>query len=65
MARHLLRLDILLVVALILLVVSGIKDVMVSSWSTKMVSRIAQKVGIDFPTQTNTVFGCWQIVSPK
>jgi hypothetical protein len=30
-------------------------------WS---VDKVAQKVGVDFPTKTNNVFGVWQVVKP-
>ena len=60
--RHLLRVNIMLTIALILIGACGVKSIINTSSTTKALSEVAQKVGVEFPTKTNNVFGVWQIV---
>lgn len=63
--RHLLRVNIMLTIALILIGACGVKSIINTSTTTKALSEVAQKVGVEFPTKTNNVFGVWQIVKPQ
>lgn len=63
-ARHVLRIDIMLVVAFALIGILGVKMMVISTKTTNAMSEIAQKVGVDFPTKTNSVFGVWKVVRP-
>ena len=63
--RHLLRVNIMLTIALILIGVGGVKSIINTTSTTKALSEVAQKVGVEFPTKTNNVFGVWQIVKPQ
>ena len=63
--RHLLRVNIMLTIALILIGACGVKSIINTTTTTKALSEVAQKVGVEFPTKTNNVFGVWQIVKPQ
>lgn len=63
--RHLLRIDIVLLIALSLIGALGIKDLINTTKTTKALSEVAQKVGVDFPTSTNNVLGVWQVIKPR
>lgn len=63
--RHLLRVNIMLTIALILIGVGGVKSIINTTTTTKALSEVAQKVGVEFPTKTNNVFGVWQVVKPQ
>lgn len=63
--RHLLRVNIMLTIALILIGACGVKSIINTTSTTKALSEVAQKVGVEFPTKTNNVFGVWQIVKPQ
>ncbi len=63
--RHLLKIDIMLIIAFVLVGVSGVRGLINTTKETKALSEVAQKVGVDFPTKTNNVFGVWQIIKPK
>ena len=63
--RDNLRMNIILTIALgLMCVIAGIDKVIVSR-VTKATSEIAQKVGVEFNTKTNSLFGVWEFVSPK
>lgn len=64
-ARHLLRIDIVLLIVLSLIGALGIKDLVNTTKTTKALSEVAQKVGVDFPTSTNNVLGVWQVIKPR
>jgi hypothetical protein len=64
LALRLLRMDLMILWALALIGVFGIKDIINTTKTTKALSEVAQKVGVDFPTKTNNVFGVWQVVKP-
>ena len=64
LALRLLRMDLMILWALALIGVFGIKDIINTTKTTKALSEVAQKVGVDFPTKTNNVFGVWQSVKP-
>ena len=63
--KHLLRVNIMLTIALILIGACGVKSIINTTSTTKALSEVAQKVGVEFPTKTNNVFGVWQIVKPQ
>lgn len=63
--RHLLKIDIMLIIAFILIGVAGVRGIINTTKQTKALSEVAQKVGVDFPTKTNNVFGLWQIIKPQ
>ena len=65
MFKHLFRIDLIVTVGLLLLAIIGIKDIARTTKTTKALSEVAQKVGVDFPTKTNNVLGVWQVVKPK
>lgn len=63
--RHFLRIDIVLLIVLSLIGAFGIKDLINTTKTTKALSEVAQKVGVDFPTSTNNVLGVWQVIKPR
>lgn len=63
--KWLVRTNIMLLIALVLISVLGVKDIISTTKTTKKLSEVAQKVGVEFPTKTNNVFGVWKIVKPK
>ena len=56
---RLLRVNIMLTIALILIGACGVKSIINTTTTTKALSEVAQKVGVEFPTKTNNVFGVW------
>ena len=63
--KHLMRIDIILLITLIAVAVGGIKDLIMVTRTTKTLSEVAQKVGVEFHTKTNNVLGIWQVIKPK
>ena len=63
--KHLLRINLMVTIGLILLAIIGIKDIVRTTKTTKALSEVAQRVGVDFPTKTNNVFWVWEVVKPK
>lgn len=63
--KHLLRINLIVMVGLLLLAIIGIKDIVRTTKTTKALSEVAQRVGVDFPTQTNNVLWVWEVVKPK
>ena len=63
--KHLFRINLIITVGLLLLAIIGIKDIVRTTKTTKALSKVAQKVGVDFPTQTNNVLWVWEVVKPK
>ena len=63
--KHLFRINLIVTVGLILLGIIGIKDIVRTTKTTKALSEVAQRVGVDFPTQTNNVLWVWEVVKPK
>lgn len=63
--KWLVRTNIMLLIVLVLISVLGVKDIITATRTTKKLSEVAQKVGVEFPTKTNNVFGVWKIVKPK
>ena len=60
-----LRMNIVLTVALALMcIIAGIDKVIVTRLTEKT-AEVAQKVGVDFQTKTNNVFGVWRSVTPR
>ena len=64
-AKRLVTTNLLLLVALVLVAALGVKDLINTMKTTKKLSEVAQKVGVEFPTKTNNVLGVWQVVKPK
>lgn len=64
-SKRLVKTNLLLLVALVLVAALGVKDLINTTKTTKKLSEVAQKVGVEFPTKTNNVFGVWQVVKPK
>ena len=63
-AKRLVKTNLILLVALALIAAIGIKDLITTTKTTNKLSEVAQKVGVEFPTKTNNVFGVWQVVKP-
>jgi hypothetical protein len=63
--KHLFRINLIVTVGLLLLAIIGIKDIVRTTKTTKALSEVAQRVGVDFPTQTNNVLWVWEVVKPK
>ena len=63
--KHLFRINLIVTVGLLLLAIIGIKDIINTTKTTKALSEVAQRVGVDFPTQTNHVLWVWEVVKPK
>jgi hypothetical protein len=60
-----LRMNIVLTAALALVcIIAGIDKVIVTRLTEKT-AEVAQKVGVDFQTKTNNVFGVWKSVTPR
>lgn len=64
-AKHMFRMDIIILLALVLIGVFGVKGLVNTTKTTKALSEVAQRVGVDFPTKTNNVLWVWQVVKPK
>jgi hypothetical protein len=63
-AKRLVKTNLILLVALALIAAIGIKDLITTTKTTNKLSEVAQKVGVEFPTKTNNVFGVWKVVKP-
>jgi hypothetical protein len=63
-AKRLVKTNLILLVALALIAALGIKDLINTTKTTNKLSEVAQKVGVEFPTKTNNVFGVWKVVKP-
>ena len=63
--KHLFRINLIVTIGLLLLAIIGIKDIVRTTKTTKALSEVAQRVGVDFPTQTNNVLWVWEVVKPK
>ena len=63
--KWLVRTNIMMLIALVLIGILGVKDIINTTKTTNKLSEVAQKVGVEFPTKTNNVFGVWKIVKPK
>ena len=55
----------MMLITLVLISILGVKDIINTTKTTNKMSEVAQKVGVEFPTKTNNVFGVWKIVKPK
>ena len=51
--------------ALLLILTCEIKYINRSTKTTMVLSEVAQRVGVYFPTKTNNVLGVWHIVKPQ
>lgn len=56
---------IVLTMILVLIGTIAVKNIIFTTRTTNTLSEVAQKVGVEFPTKTNNVFGVWKIVKPK
>lgn len=56
---------IVLTMILVLIGTLAVKDIINTTKITNKMSEVSQKVGVEFPTKTNNVFGVWKIVKPK
>lgn len=56
---------IVLTMILVLIGTLAVKDIINTTKITNKMSEVAQKVGVEFQTKTNNVFGVWKIVKPK
>ena len=56
---------IVLTMILVLIGILGVKVIINTTKTTNKMSEVSQKVGVEFPTKTNNVFGVWKIVKPK
>ena len=63
--KWLVRTNIMLLITLVLISILGVKDIINTTKTTNKMSEVAQKVGVEFPTKTNNVFGVLKIVKPK
>lgn len=62
--KWLVRTNIMLLITLVLISILGVKDIINTTKITNKMSEVAQKVGVEFPTKTNNVFGVWKTVKP-
>ena len=63
--KHITRMNWVILAALLLILVCEIKYINHNTRTTMVLSEVAQRVGVDFPTKTNNVLGVWQVVKPK
>ena len=63
--KWLVRTNIMILITLVLISILGVKDIINTTKITNKMSEVAQKVGVEFPTKTNNVFGVWKIVKSK
>lgn len=63
--KWLVRTNIMMLIALVLIGILGVKVIINTTKTTNKMSEVSQKVGAEFPTKTNNVFGVWKIVKPK
>ena len=56
---------IVLTMILVLIGTIAVKDIINTTKITNKMSEVSQKVGVEFSTKTNNVFGVWKIVKPK
>ena len=63
--KWLVRTNIMLLITLVLISILGVKDIINTTKITNKMSEVSQKVGVEFSTKTNNVFGVWKIVKPK
>lgn len=63
--KWLVRTYIVVTMILVLIGILAVKDIIITTRTTKKLSEVAQKVGVEFQTKTNNVFGVWHIVKPK
>ena len=55
----------IILLGLLCLLACEIKQINFNTKTTIALSKVAQKVGADFHTKTNNMFGVWQVVKPK
>ena len=55
----------IVLLGLLCLLACEIKQINFNTKTTVALSEVAQKVGVDFHTKTNNMFGVWQVVKPK
>lgn len=63
--KWLVQTNIMILITLVLIGLLGVKDIINTTKITNKMSEVSQKVGVEFPTKTNNVFGVWKIVKPK
>ena len=63
--KWLVRTNIMMLIALVLIGILGVKVIINTTKTTNKMSEVSQKVGVEFQTKTNNVFGVWKIVKPK
>ncbi len=63
--KRLFLINLIITVDLVLLAIIGFKDIARTTKTTKALSEVAQRVGVDFPTKTNNVLWVWEVVKPK
>jgi hypothetical protein len=55
----------IILLGLLCLLACEIKQINFNTKTTIALGDVAQKVGVDFHTKTNNMFGVWQVVKPK
>ena len=55
----------IVLLGLLCLLACEIKQINFNTKTTIALSEVAQKVGVDFHTKTNNMFGVWQVVKPQ
>lgn len=63
--KDLFRINLVITVCLFLLGIIVTKAIVITTKTTKALSEVAQRVGVDFPTKTNNVLWVWEVVKPK
>ena len=63
--KWLVQTNIMILITLVLISILGVKDIINTTKTTNKMSEVAQKVGVEFQTKTNKVFGGWKIVKQK
>ena len=65
LVKQLVKVNIMLTVAFLLIGAMGVKDLINMTKTTNKLSEVAQKTGVEFQTRTNSVLGVWKVVKPR
>ena len=65
LVKQLVKVNIMLTVAFLLIGAMGVKDLINMTKTTNKLSEVAQKTGVEFQTRTKSVLGVWKVVKPR
>ena len=63
--KHIVRMNWIILLGLLCLLACEIKQINFNTKTTIALSEVSQKVGVNFHTKTNNMFGVWQVVKPN